>query len=130
MAASGVDKGDIDAVADEVVHAGRRSLPKRLHVPYHHRGHERYGARQTSDPCRGRSMAGAVIPHFANDVGAEQIFVGVKEFNCMGARPPFDHPHVYLDMGRTSKSSAPTARRFTSTIRGSKPPKAIRRTAS
>ena len=52
-------------------------------------------------------MAGAVIPHFANDVGAERIFVGVKEFNCMGARPPFDHPHVYLDMGQDNQILCP-----------------------
>jgi len=52
-------------------------------------------------------MAGAVIPHFANDVGAERIFVGVKEFNCMGARPPYDHPHVYLDMGQDNQILCP-----------------------
>lgn len=52
-------------------------------------------------------MAGALIPHFANDKGAERIFVGVKEFNCMGARPPFDHPHVYLDMGQDSQVLCP-----------------------
>jgi uncharacterized Zn-finger protein len=46
-----------------------------------------------------RTMARHVVPHFANDIGVEKIFIGVKEFNCMGARPPFDHPHVYLDMG-------------------------------
>ena len=44
-------------------------------------------------------MAHAHIPHFANDTGAERIFIGVKEFQCMGARAPYDHPHVYLDMG-------------------------------
>ncbi len=44
-------------------------------------------------------MAHTHIPHFANDTGAERIFIGVKEFQCMGARSPNDHPHVYLDMG-------------------------------
>ena len=34
-----------------------------------------------------------------NDKGVEQIAIGVKEFQCMGASPPHDHPHVYLDMG-------------------------------
>ena len=52
-------------------------------------------------------MAGALIPHFANDAGSERIFVGVKEFNCMGARAPFDHPHVYLDMGQDSQVLCP-----------------------
>jgi uncharacterized Zn-finger protein len=40
-----------------------------------------------------------LVPHLANDRGVEKIFVGVKELQCMGARAPFDHPHVYLDMG-------------------------------
>ncbi len=52
-------------------------------------------------------MAQTHIPHFANDAGAERIFIGVKEFNCMGARAPFDHPHVYLDMGADSQILCP-----------------------
>lgn len=52
-------------------------------------------------------MADVTIPHFANDVGAERIFIGVKEFNCMGARAPFDHPHVFLDMGQDGQILCP-----------------------
>jgi uncharacterized Zn-finger protein len=52
-------------------------------------------------------MADALVPHFANDQGAEKIYVGVKEFQCMGVRPPFDHPHVYLDMGSDSQILCP-----------------------
>ena len=52
-------------------------------------------------------MAASVVPHFANDEGAEKVLVGVKEFQCMGARPPFDHPHVYLDMGADSQIVCP-----------------------
>ena len=52
-------------------------------------------------------MAGGFVPHFANDGGAEKIFVGVKEFQCMGARPPYDHPHVYLDMGTDGQVLCP-----------------------
>lgn len=44
-------------------------------------------------------MAGSVIPHFCNDAGASKISIGVSEFQCMGAVPPFDHPHIFLDMG-------------------------------
>lgn len=44
-------------------------------------------------------MAASVVPHFANDMGVEKIRVGVRELNCMGALPPNDHPHVFLDMG-------------------------------
>ncbi|MCZ7595541.1 MAG: zinc-finger domain-containing protein [Hyphomicrobium sp.] len=49
--------------------------------------------------CRAIRWPRAPFPHLANDQGVEKIFIGVRELNCMGARPPFDHPHVYLDMG-------------------------------
>ena len=52
-------------------------------------------------------MAASVVPHFANDLGVEKIYVGAKEFQCMGARDPFDHPHVYLDMGQDSQILCP-----------------------
>lgn len=52
-------------------------------------------------------MASSVVPHFANDEGAEKVTIGVKEFQCMGARPPFDHPHVFLDMGAESQILCP-----------------------
>ena len=44
-------------------------------------------------------MADLTIPHFHNDVGVATIQVGSREFMCIGANPPFDHPHVFLDMG-------------------------------
>lgn len=44
-------------------------------------------------------MAGGSIPHFQNDAGHATIDIGVKEFMCVGATPPQDHPHVFLDMG-------------------------------
>jgi uncharacterized Zn-finger protein len=52
-------------------------------------------------------MAGSTIPHFANDAGVERIAIGVSEFQCMGARPPFDHPHVFLDMGGDTQIVCP-----------------------
>lgn len=52
-------------------------------------------------------MAASVVPHFANDAGAEKITIGVKEFKCMGARPPYDHPHVFLDMGSDDQVLCP-----------------------
>ncbi len=52
-------------------------------------------------------MAGHTVPHLANDAGAEKITIGVKEFNCMGARPPYDHPHVFLDMGADGQILCP-----------------------
>lgn len=44
-------------------------------------------------------MAGHGIPHFQNDAGHDVIEIGVREFMCVGATPPFDHPHEFLDMG-------------------------------
>lgn len=52
-------------------------------------------------------MAANIVPYFANDKGVEKIFVGVKELQCMGARPPHDHPHVYLDMGADAQILCP-----------------------
>jgi uncharacterized Zn-finger protein len=52
-------------------------------------------------------MAASVVPHFANDLGVEKIFVGAKELQCMGARAPFDHPHVFLDMGSDAQILCP-----------------------
>ena len=52
-------------------------------------------------------MADSFVPHLANDAGAEKIVIGVKEFQCMGARPPFDHPHVFLDMGTDNQVLCP-----------------------
>jgi uncharacterized Zn-finger protein len=52
-------------------------------------------------------MASAQVPHVANDKGVEKIFVGVKELQCVGARQPFDHPHVFLDMGGDSQVLCP-----------------------
>ncbi len=44
-------------------------------------------------------MAGHNIPHFQNDAGYPSIEVGVKEFMCVGASTPYDHPHIFIDMG-------------------------------
>jgi uncharacterized Zn-finger protein len=44
-------------------------------------------------------MADHAIPHFHNDLGVHSISIGTREFMCMGALPPFDHPHIFLDMG-------------------------------
>jgi uncharacterized Zn-finger protein len=43
-------------------------------------------------------MAGTIVPHYTNDEGVQTIDIGVTEFMCIGARPPFDHPHIFIDM--------------------------------
>jgi uncharacterized Zn-finger protein len=52
-------------------------------------------------------MAEHIIPHFHNDPGVPAIVIGAKEFMCVGATPPFDHPHVFLDMGDESEIVCP-----------------------
>jgi uncharacterized Zn-finger protein len=62
---------------------------------------------QRDENERSKIMAGHGIPHFHNDAGHTVIEIGVKEFMCVGATPPFDHPHVYLDMGDDSEKVCP-----------------------
>lgn len=45
-------------------------------------------------------MSAGATPKFTNDAGVPEIRIGVREFECAGAKPPFDHPHIFLDMGR------------------------------
>jgi uncharacterized Zn-finger protein len=52
-------------------------------------------------------MAEHVVPHFHNDSGVPVIEIGTKEFMCVGATPPFDHPHVFLDMGEDNEIICP-----------------------
>jgi uncharacterized Zn-finger protein len=44
-------------------------------------------------------MTEHVVPHFHNTVGVSSIEIGAREFMCVGAEPPNDHPHIFLDMG-------------------------------
>ncbi|MCA3654639.1 MAG: zinc-finger domain-containing protein [Methylobacterium sp.] len=52
-------------------------------------------------------MAATSIPHFRNDAGLPVIRVAAKEFMCIGAKPPFDHPHIFLDMGSETEIVCP-----------------------
>ena len=52
-------------------------------------------------------MASHSIAHFQNDIGARVIEIGVREFMCCGASAPFDHPHVFLDMGEENEIVCP-----------------------
>lgn len=52
-------------------------------------------------------MAGHAVPHFHNDQGHARIEIGVKEFMCIGANEPYDHPHVFLDMGADNEKVCP-----------------------
>lgn len=52
-------------------------------------------------------MSDHIIPHFQNSDGHRAIEIGVKEFMCVGANPPFDHPHVFIDMGADEEAVCP-----------------------
>ena len=52
-------------------------------------------------------MADHATPHFHNQQGLTAIRVSVKEFMCIGALPPFDHPHIFIDMGSDSDAICP-----------------------
>lgn len=52
-------------------------------------------------------MADHAIPRFQNDKGYQRIEIGIKEFMCIGANPPFDHPHIFLDMGADKEKVCP-----------------------
>ena len=52
-------------------------------------------------------MADHGTPHFHNQPGLGTIRVAVKEFKCIGALPPFDHPHIFIDMGGDTEAICP-----------------------
>ena len=52
-------------------------------------------------------MAHHPVLHFHNSEGHKKIMIGVKEFMCVGAAAPYDHPHVFLDMGEDSEKVCP-----------------------
>ena len=52
-------------------------------------------------------MASKLTPKFKNDKGVKEITIGVREFECIGASAPYDHPHIFLDMGLDSNIICP-----------------------
>ena len=52
-------------------------------------------------------MAEHVVPHFHNDPGVPVIEIGATEFMCVGATPPYDHPHVFLVLGEDKEIICP-----------------------
>ena len=64
-------------------------------------------------------MADHAVAHFHNDSGVPVIEIGCHEFMCVGASAPFDHPHVFLDMGKDSEIICPycsTLYRYSTTL--------------
>ncbi len=52
-------------------------------------------------------MASSSTPHYQNDMGLSKIEIGSREFMCVGARPPHDHPHVFLNLGSAEEIVCP-----------------------
>jgi uncharacterized Zn-finger protein len=52
-------------------------------------------------------MVSHTIAHFQNDAGHSVIEIGVKEFMCVGANAPYDHPHVFIDIGNDTEKVCP-----------------------
>lgn len=52
-------------------------------------------------------MADKAILHVHNTDGLPKIEVGAQSFMCVGAKPPFDHPHVFLTFGGESQRVCP-----------------------
>jgi uncharacterized Zn-finger protein len=52
-------------------------------------------------------MATQSMPHFHNQPGVSQVRIGAKEFMCVGALPPLDHPHIFIDMGGDNDAICP-----------------------
>jgi uncharacterized Zn-finger protein len=46
-------------------------------------------------------------PHFHNQIGVAEVRVGARDFMCVGALPPFDHPHVFINMGDLNEAVCP-----------------------
>jgi uncharacterized Zn-finger protein len=46
-------------------------------------------------------------PKFHNEIGAPMVRIGCQEFECIGDKPPQDHPHIYLKMGDASEIVCP-----------------------
>lgn len=70
-------------------------------------GANRYGPADFRTSRTLTCMAQNRTPHFHNTQGLPRIEIGAKEFQCIGAIPPFDHPHVFLDMGADTEIVCP-----------------------
>ena len=83
-----------------------------------------------ADNMKDNIMQQNIPPQFRNDAGCADIQIGVREFECIGARPPHDHPHIFLDMGDDETIICPycsTRYQFVATLASdeSNPPDAI-----
>lgn len=87
-------KGDLHTVRIEFLHTGEDMLSG-------------WRYKELQFEIGSSAMASGATPHFHNSMGVATIEIGAKEFMCIGAKPPFDHPHVFLDMGAAGEIICP-----------------------
>jgi uncharacterized Zn-finger protein/predicted acylesterase/phospholipase RssA len=78
-----------------------------------------FDSQRTYFAIRGLHMSDKDIPHFYNDLGAPMLEIRTRQFICIGELPPFDHPHISLDMGTADEIVCPycsTLYNFTPTL--------------
>jgi uncharacterized Zn-finger protein len=86
----------------------RRSLLLGIEGRRRYGAAEREGATDAPGKVQGSyRMSDEIVPHFHNDAGVAVIEIGAKKFMCVGAKPPFDHPHVFCDMGDDTEYVCP-----------------------
>ena len=47
------------------------------------------------------------VIRYKNDIGIWKIYIGQKQFVCIGVSAPHDHPHIYLQMGDATSIICP-----------------------
>lgn len=52
-------------------------------------------------------MSKDFTPVFKNDQGVAEIETGARHFGCVGQTPPFDHPHIYLEIPASGAVKCP-----------------------
>ena len=59
------------------------------------------------DRALSRALQMESYPKFHNEVGVPIVRIGCREFQCIGDKPPQDHPHIYLKIGDASEIVCP-----------------------
>jgi len=72
-----------------------------------HSLNHQYGRNPWSSRALSSAMEMDSSPKFHNEVGATIVRIDCREFKCIGAKPPQDHPHVYLNMGNANEIVCP-----------------------
>lgn len=52
-------------------------------------------------------MAANNLPHFHNNPKASRVRIGAKKFMRISDLPPFDHPHIFIDMRERNEIACP-----------------------